>query len=52
MFTILGSVAHASYTPLALGVSAAGIFTTTWFLLDAGIAYQADTQRRRAGRRL
>ncbi|MFC1434070.1 hypothetical protein ACEZDB_25800 [Streptacidiphilus sp. N1-3] len=50
MFTIVGSVAHADYTPLGLIASAVGIFATTWFLLDAGIAYQADLQRRRGGR--
>ncbi|WP_161790195.1 hypothetical protein [Streptacidiphilus carbonis] len=51
MFTIVGSAAHADYTPLALAVTGAGIFLTTWFLLDAGIALQADVQRRRAARR-
>lgn len=47
LFTIVGSAAHAGYTPLWLGLSGIGIFTTTWFLLDAGIAAQADAQRRR-----
>jgi hypothetical protein len=51
MFTIVGSAEHAGYTPLALAVSAVGIFATTWFLLDVGIAYQADAQRRRNLRR-
>jgi hypothetical protein len=51
VFTIVGSAAHADYTPLALAVTGAGIFLTTWFLLDAGIALQADVQRRRAARR-
>lgn len=47
-FTVLGSAAHATYTPLALMVSAIGIFVTTWFLLDVAIAFQADAQRRRS----
>ena len=51
VFTIVGSAAHADFTPLALIVTAVGIFATTWFLLDAGIALQADVQRRRAARR-
>jgi len=51
MFTIVGSAEHAGYTPLALAVTAVGIFATTWFLLDVGIAYQADAQRRRGMQR-
>lgn len=51
LFTIFGSATHSSYTPLALGLSGVGIFATTWFLLDVGIARQADAQRRRAERR-
>jgi hypothetical protein len=51
MFTIVGSVEHAGYMPLALAVSAVGIFVTTWFLLDVGIAYQADSPRRSGVRR-
>ena len=51
MFTVVGSAEHADYTPLALAVTAVGIFVTTWFLLDVGIAYQADAQRRRGARR-
>ena len=50
VFTIVGSAAHADYTPLGLAVTGAGIFLTTWFLLDAVIAHQADTQRRRMPR--
>jgi hypothetical protein len=50
MFTIVGSVAHAGFTPAALSVTGVGIFVTTWFLLDVGIAHQADAQLRR-GRR-
>ncbi len=49
-FTVVGSLAHAGYTPLALAVTAVGIFLTTWFLLDVGISYTADLQRRRTGR--
>lgn len=50
-FTMVGSAVHADFTPLALIVTAVGIFATTWFLLDAGIALTADVQRRRAARR-
>jgi hypothetical protein len=48
---MVGSAVHADFTPLALIVTAVGIFATTWFLLDAGIALTADVQRRRAARR-
>jgi hypothetical protein len=47
LFTVVGSVGHTSFTLLALIVTAVGIFATTWFLLDVGIAFQADVQRRR-----
>jgi len=50
IFTLFSSAAHAGLTPIALTASAVGIFATTWFLLDLGIAWQADLQRRR-GRR-
>ncbi len=52
MFTIVGSAAHAGFTPVALTVTGVGIFVTTWFLLDVGIAYQADAQPRRGRSRL
>ncbi|MFC1418813.1 hypothetical protein [Streptacidiphilus cavernicola] len=51
VFTIVGSAAHAGFTPLALAVTGVGIFTTTWFLLDAAIAHQQDVQRRRTTQR-
>lgn len=50
LFTVVGSMAHAGYTPLALAVTGVGIFVTTWFLLDVGISLTADLQRRRAPR--
>ena len=50
LFTVVGSAAYAGYTPLGLALSGVGIFVTTWFLLDVGIARQADVQRRRNGR--
>jgi len=40
--------AHSGYTALGLTLTGIGIFATTWFLLDVGIAWQDDLQRRRA----
>ncbi len=48
LYTVVCQFAHSGYTVLGLTMTGFGIFTTTWFLLDAGIAWQEDLQRRRA----
>lgn len=48
LYTVVCQFAHSGYTVLGLTLTGVGIFGTTWFLLDAGIAWQEDLQRRRA----
>ena len=47
LYTVVCQLAHSGYTALGLGLTGIGIFTTTWFLLDVGISWQQDLQRRR-----
>ncbi|QMU70828.1 hypothetical protein [Streptacidiphilus sp. P02-A3a] len=48
LYTVVCQLAHSGYTVLGLTLTGFGIFATTWFLLDAGIAWQEDVKRRRA----
>ena len=47
LYTMVCELAHSGYTALGLTLTGIGIFSTTWFLLDVGIAWQEDLQRRR-----
>ena len=47
LYTMVCELAHSGYTALGLTLTGIGIFATTWFLLDVGIAWQEDLQRRR-----
>ena len=48
LYTVVCQFAHSGYLALGLTLTGIGIFATTWFLLDVGIAWQEDLQRRRA----
>lgn len=47
VFTVFGAATHAGFTAFALAFTGAGVFASTWFLLDVGITWRAERERLR-----